>query len=56
MVMGRRNMQVAIPRKAIDELSKSYHCTQEEATKVYLTAQDRANEAFSETLKEMALN
>lgn len=43
-------MQVTIPRKEIDELVKNYNCTQEEAAKAYLTAQDRAKEAFAESL------
>lgn len=46
-------MQVTIPRKDVDELVEDYNCTQEEAAKAYLTAQDRAKEAFSETLEDM---
>ena len=46
-------MQVTIPRKEIDELVKNYNCTQEEAAKAYLTAQDRAKEAFTETLADL---
>jgi endopeptidase Clp ATP-binding regulatory subunit ClpX len=46
-------MQVTIPRKDIDELVENYKCTQEEAAKAYLTAQDQAKEAFAETLQEI---
>ena len=46
-------MQVSVPRKEIDELVQNYNCTQEEAAKAYLTAQDRSKEAFSETLEEI---
>lgn len=46
-------MQVSIPRKAIDELTEKYNCTEEEASKAYLTAQDNANESFSETIESI---
>jgi ATP-dependent Clp protease ATP-binding subunit ClpX len=46
-------MQITIPRKDIDELVKDYNCSQEEAAKAYLTAQDRAKETFAETLADM---
>ena len=46
-------MQISIPRKDIDELVQNYHCTQEEAAKAYLTAQDRSKEVFSATLNEI---
>ena len=46
-------MQVSIPREKLNELVENYNCTQEEAAKAYLTAQDRAKEAFSETLDDI---
>jgi len=44
-------MQVSIPRKAVDELMEKYSCTQEEASKAFLSAQDRANESFNEAIE-----
>ncbi len=46
-------MQVSIPRKDLDEIIKKYHCTQEDAARAYLSAQDNAKEAFSETLHDI---
>lgn len=46
-------MQISVPRKDIEEISQRYNCSQEDAAKAYLTAQDRAKEAFSETLTDM---
>lgn len=38
-------MKAAIPREAIEQIMKEYNCSEEEATKAYLDAQDRAGEA-----------
>ncbi len=46
-------MQVSIPRKEIDEIVKNYNCTEQEAARAYLNAQDNAKGAFSETLADM---
>ncbi len=46
-------MQVAIPQKEIDKIVENYGCTQEEAAKAYLTAQDSAKQAFAETLEDL---
>lgn len=49
-------MQISVPRKDIEELIKKYNCSQDDATKAYLSAQDRAKEAFGETLDELLEN
>ncbi|PIE33583.1 hypothetical protein CSA56_10715 [candidate division KSB3 bacterium] len=46
-------MQVSVPRKELEDIAKRYNCTIEEAGKAYLTAQDRAKDAFSTTLGDM---
>ncbi len=46
-------MQISIPRKDIGDLVQNYNCTQEDAAKAYLNAQDRAKEAFAETLEDI---
>ncbi len=46
-------MQVTIPRKAINDLMEKYACSENEASRVYLEAQGRAEEAFSDTVKEL---
>lgn len=43
-------MKTAIPREAIIQIMDEYNCSEEEATKAYLDAQDRANEAFKSFL------
>ncbi len=46
-------MQVSVPRKELENIAKRYNCSIEEAGKAYLTAQDRAKDAFSNTLGDM---
>ena len=46
-------MRVSIPRKAIEDLMGQYACSEEEASRVYLAAQDKAKEAFSDTVHEL---
>jgi ATP-dependent Clp protease ATP-binding subunit ClpX len=46
-------MQVTIPKKEIDDLIETYKCSQDDAARAYLTAQDRSKEAFTETLDEL---
>ncbi|PID58782.1 hypothetical protein CSB45_01930 [candidate division KSB3 bacterium] len=43
-------MQVTVPRKAVEELMTKYQCSEDEASRAYLEAQDRAKEIFSETI------
>ena len=45
-------MKTAIPREAITQIMHEYNCSEEEAAKGYLDAQDRANEAFKSLLEE----
>ena len=46
-------MQVQIPKKDLEEITKHYKCTEEEAYKAYLAAQEKAGEAFSTTIRDM---
>ena len=46
-------MRVTIPRKAVEDLMNRYQCSEEEASKAYLEAQDRAKETFSETVDDL---
>lgn len=46
-------MQVSIPKKELDKLIETYNCTQDEAARAYLSAQDDAREAFSETIEDL---
>jgi endopeptidase Clp ATP-binding regulatory subunit ClpX len=46
-------MQVSIPKKELDKLIETYNCSQDEAARAYLSAQDDAREAFSETIEQM---
>lgn len=39
-------MKIAIPREALTQIMDDYNCTEEEAAKAYLDAQDTANESF----------
>lgn len=45
-------MKIAVPREAIEKIMQDYGCSEKDATKAYLDAQDKANEAFSATLAE----
>ncbi len=47
-------MKISIPKEIIDNLVVEYKCTEEEAAKAYLDAQDRASETFKEEV-ELAL-
>ncbi len=46
-------MKVSIPRQVVDEIMDKYHCSQEAATQAYLTASNRANDAYTGTLDEI---
>ncbi len=46
-------MQVSVPRKDVEEIAERYNCSQEDAAKAYLTAQDRSKEAFAEALTDL---
>ncbi len=45
-------MKAAVPREAIEQIMKEYNCSEEEATKAYLDAQDRAGEASKALFEE----
>ena len=45
-------MKTTIPKEAIIQIMNEYNCSEEEATKGYLDAQDRANETFKSFLGE----
>ena len=46
-------MQVSLSKKIIDELVEKYGCTENEAVQAYLNAQNRAQEAFQESMDEI---
>jgi endopeptidase Clp ATP-binding regulatory subunit ClpX len=45
-------MKAAIPKEALAKIMNQYDCSEEDAAKAYLDAQDRASEAFSSLLHE----
>ena len=45
-------MKISIPKEAITQIMANYNCSEEEAAKAYLDAQDRAGEAFQSFLDE----
>ncbi|MBU0987485.1 MAG: AAA family ATPase [Proteobacteria bacterium] len=45
-------MKISIPKEALNQITNDYNCTEEEAAKAYLDAQDRASEAFKAFLDE----
>ncbi len=45
-------MKKSIPKEALEKIMEEYGCSEEQAIKAYLDAQDRANEAFNDTLSE----
>ena len=45
-------MKIAIPKEAITQIMTDYNCSEEEAAKAYLDADDRAKEAFNSILAE----
>ena len=46
-------MRVTVPRKTIEDLMQKYQCSEEEASKAYLEAQDKAKEAFSTAMENL---
>ena len=45
-------MKVPIPKEAVTQIMNDYNCSEEQAAKAYLDAQDRANEEFNSFLEE----
>jgi len=45
-------MKVPIPKEAVTQIMNDYNCSEEQAAKAYLDAQDRANEGFKSFLEE----
>jgi ATP-dependent Clp protease ATP-binding subunit ClpX len=45
-------MKISIPKEAVEQIIAEYGCTEEEAAKAFLDAQDRANEAYRTCLTE----
>ena len=45
-------MQVSIPRNIIEELKEKYGCSDDEAARAHLIAQDRASESYQESLEQ----
>jgi endopeptidase Clp ATP-binding regulatory subunit ClpX len=45
-------MKVPIPKEAVTQIMNDYNCSEEQAAKAYLDAQDRANEGFKSCLEE----
>ena len=46
-------MQVQLPKKEIEEIAEHYNCTEEDAYKAYLAAQEKASNIFALTLGDM---
>ena len=44
-------MKISIPKEAITQIMANYNCSEEEAAKAYLDAQERAGEAFQSFLE-----
>ena len=47
-----QQMKVPIPKEAVTQIMNEYNCTEEQAAKAYLDAQDKANEAVKSFLAE----
>ncbi|RMD60193.1 MAG: AAA family ATPase [Nitrospirae bacterium] len=48
-------MKISVSKDVIEKIMRQYNCTEEQAIKAYLDAQDKANEAFNDTLyKELS--
>lgn len=45
-------MKISIPKDAVDKIVREYGCSNDEAVKAYLDAQDKANEAFNAELSK----
>lgn len=45
-------MKVPVPKEAVTQIMKEYNCSEEQAAKAYLDAQDKANEAVKSFLAE----
>ena len=45
-------MKIPIPKEAVTQIMKDYNCSEEQAAKAFLDAQDRANEEFKSVLEE----
>jgi hypothetical protein len=45
-------MKVPIPKDAVDQIMNDYNCSEEQAAKAYLDAQDKANETVKAFLAE----
>jgi ATP-dependent protease Clp ATPase subunit len=45
-------MKISIPEEAVTQIMSDYNCSEEEAAKAFLDAQEEANEAFQTTLAE----
>ena len=45
-------MKVSIPKEEIEKITATYKCTDEEATKAFLDAQEKARDAFNASLAE----
>jgi ATP-dependent Clp protease ATP-binding subunit ClpX len=45
-------MKISIPKEAVERIVTDYGCTEDEAAKAFLDAQDRANEAYRTCLTE----
>jgi ATP-dependent Clp protease ATP-binding subunit ClpX len=44
-------MKISIPKEAVTQIMANYNCSEEEAAKAYLNAQERAGEAFQSFLE-----
>ena len=45
-------MKVPIPKEAVTQIMNDYKCSEEQAAKAFLDAQDKANEEFKSCLEE----
>jgi len=45
-------MKIPVPKEAVTQIMNEYNCSEEQAAKTYLEAQDRANETVKAFLAE----
>ena len=44
-------MKISIPKEAVEAIMQDYNCSEEEAAKAYLDAQERSNQAITSFLE-----
>jgi hypothetical protein len=51
-ISGGHQMKIPIPKEALTQIMNDYNCSEEQAAKAYLDAQDKANETVKSFLDE----